>query len=278
MNQSWNARAHGRKLALGLALSGLTAVIAQGCASSDTPEFILLPDAGVGPGNNSAKGGSTSSGSGGSLGTGGSSGGSFGSGGNSPTGGSVGTGGNRATGGTVGSGGSTGSGGTITGSGGSGSGGTRATGGTTGSGGSGGARATGGSTGSGGSASGGTTGAGGTRATGGTTGSGGSGGVKGTGGSGGSSGTATFTQIYTQILSVSCAGSQCHNPGSQKGISFSSQSTAYSAVKSRVTAGNATGSSFYSTVNSGSMPPTGKLPAAQLQMIADWINAGALNN
>jgi len=273
MNQSWNARAHGRKLALGLALSGLTAVIAQGgCASSDTPEFILLPDAGVGPGNTSATGGSTGSGTGGSFGTGGSSasGGSFGSGGNPATGGSFGSGGNRATGGTIGSGGSTGSGGAITGSGGSGSGGTRATGGT---GGAGGARATGGSTGSGG-----TTGVGGMRASGGTTGSGGAKATGGSTGSGGSSGTATFTQIYQQILTVSCAGSQCHNPGSQKGISFSSQSTAYSAVKSRVTAGNATGSSFYSTVNSGSMPPGGKLPAAQIQMIADWINAGAMNN
>jgi hypothetical protein len=33
------------------------------------------------------------------------------------------------------------------------------------------------------------------------------------------------------------------------------------------------------TVNSGSMPPGGpKLSAANLQTIASWINAGALNN
>jgi len=266
MNQSWNVRAHGRKLALGLALSGLTVVVAQGgCASSDTPEFILLPDAGNGSGN-SATGGSSSSSSGGSVGSGGS----------NSTGGSFGTGGSSATGGAIGTGGTIGSGG-------SGSGGTRATGGSTGSGGmtgSGGTRASGGSTGSGGmTASGGSTGSGGTRATGGTTGTGGSKATGGTSGSGGSGGTApTFTQIYQQILTVSCAGSQCHNPGSQSGVSFSSQSTAYNSVKSRVTAGNATGSSFYSTVNSGKMPPGGKLPASQLQMIADWINAGAMNN
>ena len=56
---------------------------------------------------------------------------------------------------------------------------------------------------------------------------------------------------------MECSGSQCHNPGSQKGISFSSQSTAYNAVKGRVTAGNGPGSSFYRTVTSGSVPPGG---------------------
>lgn len=80
------------------------------------------------------------------------------------------------------------------------------------------------------------------------------------------------------ILNVSCAGSSCHNPGSQRGVSFASQSSAYSAVKSRVTPGNATGSSFYSLVNGGGMPPGGKLSSSQLSLLASWINAGALNN
>ena len=68
-------------------------------------------------------------------------------------------------------------------------------------------------------------------------------------------------------------------PWQPKGISFSSQSNAYNAVKSRVKAGNGASSSFYSTVNSGSMPPGGpKLSSANLALIKGWIDAGALNN
>jgi predicted CxxxxCH...CXXCH cytochrome family protein len=135
--------------------------------------------------------------------------------------------------------------------------------------GTGGARATGGTIGSGGStATGGTTGTGGAQATGGTTGSGGA----------GTSGAPTFTQVYQTILTVSCGGSQCHSPGTQGNVSFASQSSAYSAVKSRVVAGNASSFSFYTVVNGGRMPPNNKLPAAQIAQIAAWINAGALNN
>jgi hypothetical protein len=123
----------------------------------------------------------------------------------------------------------------------------------------------------------------------GATGSAGRGGAGGRGGGAGSGspdggtadgGTAaTFTDIYTNILVPHCSGSQCHNPGSQKGISFASQSTGYTAVKNRVTPGNGAGSSFYSTVNSGSMPPGGpKLSSADLAKIKAWIDAGALNN
>ena len=106
----------------------------------------------------------------------------------------------------------------------------------------------------------------------------GTGGSTGTGGAGGSA-APTFTQVYTTILVTYCSGSSCHNPGSQKGVSFASQSSAYSAVKSRVTVGNGTGSSFYKTISSGSMPPGGpKISAANLALLAAWINAGALNN
>ncbi len=255
-DQSRNVRAQGRKLVMGLAMSGLIALVAQGgCASSDTPEFILLPDAGNGTGSNSGTGGSSNQGTGGSSnqGTGGSfaTGGSFGSGGASQTGGTTGTGGVQATGGTNGLGGSFGTG----------SGGSKATGGTTGSGGT---KATGGTTGMGGMV-----GTGGTKATGGTMGGGGAGGAA----------APTFTQIYQSILTVYCGGSQCHNPGSQNGVSFSSQSNAYNSVKSRVKAGNPNGSSFYTIITSGAMPPSGSRPtSAQTAEIAAWINAGALNN
>ncbi len=151
----------------------------------------------------------------------------------------------------------------------------------TGGGGTGGS-ATGGANGTGGiKGTGGSTGTGGVKATGGSTGSGGvkgTGGATGTGGAGGSA-APTFTQVYTTILVVYCSGNSCHNPGNQKNVSFASQASAYTAVKSRVTAGNGAGSSFYMTVNSGSMPPGGaKLSAANLALIKAWIDAGALNN
>ena len=114
----------------------------------------------------------------------------------------------------------------------------------------------------------------------GTSGTGGRGGGAGGSSAGGTGGAApTFTQIYDNILVVSCGGTQCHNPGSQKGVSFASQSSAYSSVSKLVTPGNGAGSSFYQTVNSGAMPPGGpKLSAANLALIQAWINAGALNN
>ena len=226
--------------------AGLLTLIASGCAVSDQLDFS---DANV---SGSGGTGSTGSGSGGT---------------DQGSGGSVGTGGS-AEGGSTGAGGIMGTGGSGTG--GSGTGGI-ATGGTTGTGGT---NGTGGSTG-------GTTGTGGVKGTGGTI---GTGGVKGTGGSTGTGGTGgaaapTFTQIYTTILVPFCGGSSCHNPGSQGGVSFSSQPNAYSAVKSRVTPGNGAGSSFYNTVNSGSMPRgAAKLSAANLALIKAWIDGGAMNN
>jgi hypothetical protein len=239
----------------GLFAIGLVALVVQGCAESLPIEFVLEPDGGSpamgATGGSSSTGGQT--GSGGNFGTGGDQGtGGFGTGGVNGTGGS--TGGSFGTGGSKATGGSTGTGGF-----GLGTGGMRATGGSTGTGGI-------------GPGTGGITGGGGMRATGGTTGAGGTG----AGGAGGSA--PTFTEVYQMILSVSCTGSQCHNPGSQGGVSMSSQSTAYSSLKNRVSAGNATGSTLYTLVNNGSMPPGKKLSSSQISMIADWINAGALNN
>jgi predicted CxxxxCH...CXXCH cytochrome family protein len=89
----------------------------------------------------------------------------------------------------------------------------------------------------------------------------------------------TFTQVYNSILTASCSGSACHNPGTQHGISFANQSSAYSAVRNRVVPGDGEGSSFYYTVYSGKMPPEGpKLSAASLALIRAWIDAGALDD
>ncbi len=116
--------------------------------------------------------------------------------------------------------------------------------------------------------------------TGGLPASGGAGGAAGAGGtSGPASGATTFTQIYQSILTVSCTGSQCHNPGKQGGVNFASQSSAYTSLKSRVVAGDAEASSFYALLNAGVMPPVGNnLSSAQLAQLADWIDAGAAND
>jgi hypothetical protein len=106
------------------------------------------------------------------------------------------------------------------------------------------------------------------------------GGKTGAGGSGSATGAApTFTQVYTTILSAHCGGASCHNPGNQQGVTFTSQATAYKALQSYVSAGDATGSLLYLVVSTGAMPPTGPpLAAADVATIEGWINAGALNN
>lgn len=76
---------------------------------------------------------------------------------------------------------------------------------------------------------------------------------------------ATFSYIEKNILGVSCTG--CH--------SFNT----YSSVMNVVAAGNPNGSRLYTEVNSGNMPKGGTpLSAAQIKIIYDWIEAGALNN
>ncbi len=250
-----------------------TAALIYGCAQSEPLDInVLVPDGGSTGGVTGTGSGGDSSSTGGTIGTGDGGTGDIGSGGATGNGGTVGTGGSGSgSGGLTGTGGFTGTGG-VTGSGGAVGTGGSASGGATGSGGRGGSGGTGGATGKGG-----TTGTGGAIGTGGAT---GTGGVAGTGGAGGMAGTApTFTQIYTQILTVYCAGTKCHDPGTQHGVSFSTQAGAYTSVAKLVTPGNGANSSFYKTVNGGSMPPGGpKLSAANLALIKAWIDAGALNN
>lgn len=98
-------------------------------------------------------------------------------------------------------------------------------------------------------------------------------------GAGDASAAPTFTQLYQTVFAVSCAGTQCHNPGAHSGISVASESAAYGSLSSRVTPGNVSASSLYTIVKSGRMPPTDpKLTSAQLSEIAAWISAGAPND
>ncbi len=179
------------------------------------------------------------------------------SGGNRPT--SQGSGGGAGVPGGKGSGGTNG----VAGGGASGTGGSAGTAGNLGSGASGGSSARGGGGGQGGLA-----------------GASGGGGGRGGGGAGGLSTAPTFTEIYKSILSVDCGGSNCHYPGSQHGVGFSTQAGAYkSLVSVAVVPGDAQGSIFYTDVATGAMPD-GKpmLSSAFIDEIGAWIDAGALNN
>jgi hypothetical protein len=195
--------------------------------------------------------GSGGSGSGGNrAGSGGASAG--GSGGSS----SGGSGGGTASGGSgAGSGGSSGSGGASSGGGSSGSGGARS----------------GGTSGSGGAGSG--SGGGGGSATGGASGSGGKTGDAGAGDA--VAGTVTFTQLYTEIFSVTCAGANCHNPGTSDGISFKDKATAYKSLVPKTTASILVGR-LESTDVAKRMPKNKPaLSPALIQKVKDWIAAGA---
>jgi hypothetical protein len=106
------------------------------------------------------------------------------------------------------------------------------------------------------------------------------GGGEGGGGHAGASAAPTFTEIYKDILSVYCGGSSCHNPGTQLGVGFSTQSGAYkSLVSVEVVPGDSQGSTLYTAVAAGEMPK-GKpmLSSVFIDEIGAWIDAGALNN
>ncbi|HEX7452199.1 MAG TPA: hypothetical protein VF294_07940, partial [Polyangiaceae bacterium] len=107
-------------------------------------------------------------------------------------------------------------------------------------------------------------------------GSGGSGGQA-HGGTGGTGGTVTFTQLYTKYFNSStyasnCTGGACHNPGTQRGIDFSTQAKGYTSVKNSL-------NSIISVLSSGSMPRgRPKWSAADLALVKTWQAEGAPNN
>lgn len=95
---------------------------------------------------------------------------------------------------------------------------------------------------------------------------------------------ATWTDIYNRMLNntaypSNCTGGGCHNPGTQKGLDFSTQAKGYTTVKAKLVVGNPGASSIVSQLSSGKMPQgRPKMPAVDLNVIKAWIMAGALNN
>jgi hypothetical protein len=99
----------------------------------------------------------------------------------------------------------------------------------------------------------------------------------------------TFTQVYQQIMSqtpavpVSSCWGPCHaGPGVAKAmakIDMTSKEKAWLGVMKLVVPRNASASKLYMELNTGKMPEKKpKLPANLLQLVAAWINAGAMND
>lgn len=81
---------------------------------------------------------------------------------------------------------------------------------------------------------------------------------------------ATTFAAVKSIFDMNCAG--CHmGPGAKKGVDL----TSYAGVRKNVTPGNPSGSRIMREINRGSMPPTGRLPKEQIDLLAKWITDGA---
>ena len=105
-----------------------------------------------------------------------------------------------------------------------------------------------------------------------STGTVGTGGNPGTGTGTGTGSAATFSEVSSQILS-NCTS--CHSGSSPSaGIDLST----YTGVMSVVSAGNPSGSTIYTVVSGGIMPPSGALPSSDVTLLSDWITSGALDN
>ena len=79
------------------------------------------------------------------------------------------------------------------------------------------------------------------------------------------------------IWDASCAKSGCHD-GAHDPLLTPAES--YNALMAGgfVNTAIPNESILYQELSSGSMPPTGKLPSSDIQMVLDWIKNGAPNN
>ena len=94
----------------------------------------------------------------------------------------------------------------------------------------------------------------------------------------------TWTEIYQNLLvnqnsPSNCMGAGCHDPGTEKGIDLSTLQKGYITIGPRVVAGSPDTSDLVSVLQSGYMPAgRPKMPAADVDLIRAWIQAGALDN
>lgn len=91
----------------------------------------------------------------------------------------------------------------------------------------------------------------------------------------------SFKDDILPILTTRCALAGCHVAGGPDGIDLRTYNTVIAGGKDHVPVipGDARGSELVEVIVEGEMPPEGPpLPAAQIQLIIDWINEGAKNN
>jgi hypothetical protein len=87
----------------------------------------------------------------------------------------------------------------------------------------------------------------------------------------------SFSGDLQPIFDASCATSGCHDGAHEPTLT---PEESYNSLMSGgfVNTAIATESTLYKELASGSMPPTGKLPPDQIQMVLDWVKIGAPNN
>lgn len=77
----------------------------------------------------------------------------------------------------------------------------------------------------------------------------------------------TYSSLSASVFSPSCV--VCHGPGPR-------DLTSYSAVLKYVVPGKPESSPLCKRMVNGSMPPSGKMPEAIVEMVCNWIEDGAL--
>jgi hypothetical protein len=117
----------------------------------------------------------------------------------------------------------------------------------------------------------------------GTTGGGGTGSGTGTGGTSvpPDPEAPTFTWLYDNMFRGYCSdrNQPCHNPGSNRGVSFSTRDRAYDSALIYTVPGDYLASDLYFFISAGVMPPINpQVPADLQEKLAAWIDAGALDN
>jgi len=88
----------------------------------------------------------------------------------------------------------------------------------------------------------------------------------------------TFTWLYDNIFHGYCSdrNQPCHNPGMNKGVSFSTRDRGFDSVQAYVVPGDTFASDLYYFISAGVMPPINPQVPADLQAkLAAWIYAGA---
>ena len=91
----------------------------------------------------------------------------------------------------------------------------------------------------------------------------------------------SFKDDILPILTNRCAFAGCHVAGGPEGVDLRTYNTVIAGGRDAdtVIAGDARESELVEVIVEGEMPPGGPpLPAAQVQLIIDWINEGAKNN